>query len=250
MVGDFRPGPRSWASRLVTRSLRWCEIELVMIVTIDGPAGAGKSTVARRLAGRLGCQFLDTGAMYRGVVWSALSRGVAWSDIDQLERLAAELSIAFPDAAVWVNGEDVTEAIRSPQVTASVHFVADEPRVRARLVELQRRIAATGDYVTEGRDQGTVAFPDAHCKIFLTASPDERARRRVLELQAKGLAADFAAILAQQKDRDARDAARPVGALKKAPDAIELLTDQLSIDQVVTRLEQIVRVALSQRRSG
>lgn len=220
-----------------------------MIVTIDGPAGAGKSTAARQLAARLGCRFLDTGAMYRSVVWSALRAGVEWSNTEQLERLANDLRIEFPGGTVWVNGQDVTEAIRSPQVTSAVHYVADEPRVRARLVALQRRIAATGDFVTEGRDQGTVAFPDATCKIFLSASPQERARRRVCELLAKGQEADFEVILAQQKDRDERDAARPVGALKKAVDAVEVNTDQLSIDEVVTRLEQIVRAAVGRRRS-
>jgi cytidylate kinase len=212
-----------------------------MIVAIDGPAGAGKSTISRRLAERLGFAFLDTGAMYRAVALAALRRGLGLDDPDAIAQLASELTIDFDGIHTLLNGEDVSAAIRTTEVSAAVHLAADNVSVRRRLVELQRQIAAGRDIVTEGRDQGTVAFPAAECKIFLTASREERARRRFEELSARGEAVTYEGILAQQDDRDQRDARRPVGALIKAPDAVEVCTDGLSLDQVVERLEQIVR---------
>jgi CMP/dCMP kinase len=213
-----------------------------MIVAIDGPAGAGKSSIARRLAERLGFAFLDTGAMYRAVTLAVLKNGLGPDDIDKIARLAAELTIDFDGVHTVLNGDDVSTAIRTPDVTAAVHLAADNTAVRERLVEMQRKIAQDRDIVTEGRDQGTVAFPRAECKIFLTASREERARRRFEELQSRGEAITLAEVLAQQDERDARDAARPVGALRKAEDAIEVLTDRLSLEGVVDRLEQIVRM--------
>jgi len=212
-----------------------------MIVAIDGPAGAGKSTISRRLAERLGFAFLDTGAMYRAVALAALRRGLGLDDAEAIARLASELTIDFDGIHTLLNGEDVSAAIRTTDVSAAVHLAADNVAVRRRLVEQQRRIAADRDIVTEGRDQGTVAFPQAECKIFLTASRQERARRRFEELSARGETVTYEEILAQQDDRDQRDARRPVGALIKAPDAVEVCTDGLSLDQVVDRLEQIVR---------
>ncbi len=215
-----------------------------MIVAIDGPAGAGKSTISRRLAQRLGFAFLDTGAMYRAVALAALRRSLNVDDVEAIARLARELTIDFDGVHTLLNGEDVSAAIRTTEVSAAVHLAADNVAVRGRLVELQRSIAAGRDMVTEGRDQGTVAFPNAECKIFLTASREERARRRHDELTARGERVTYEEILAQQDDRDQRDARRPVGALIKAPDAVEVCTDGLSLEQVVDRLEQIVRERL------
>jgi cytidylate kinase len=212
-----------------------------MIVAIDGPAGAGKSSISRRLAERLGFAFLDTGAMYRAVALAALRRRLGPDDVDAIARLATEVTIDFDGIHTLLNGEDVSAAIRTSEVSAGVYLAADNVAVRRRLVELQRQIAAGRDIVTEGRDQGTVAFPHAECKIFLTASREERARRRYEELINRGTPSTFNDVLAQQDERDRRDATRPVGALLKAPDAVEVFTDGLTLEQVVDRLEQIVR---------
>jgi len=212
-----------------------------MIVTIDGPAGAGKSTVARQLARRLGFRFLDTGAMYRAVALAAVQRDLGWDDPQRLVQLASEIDIRVGEHRVLLDGQDVTDAIRSTDVTGVIHYAADNPGVRQRMVQLQREAAADADVVTEGRDQGTVVFPDAKCKIFLTASPEERARRRVLDLAAKGENVTVEEVLAQQEQRDKRDSRREVGPLVAADDAIEVITDGLTQDQVVDRLEALVR---------
>jgi cytidylate kinase len=212
-----------------------------MIVAIDGPAGAGKSTITRTLARRLGFAFLDTGAMYRAVTLAALRRGVPWDDVASLARVAEDVVIELDGDQVLLDGEDVSQEIRTPAVTSSIANVADNVHVRQRLVEQQRRIAAgKSNIVTEGRDQGTVAFPDAECKIFLTASPEERARRRLDDLRSRGQEATLEEVLADQNERDRRDQARPVGRLMKAADAVEFCTDGLTPDEVVERLEEIV----------
>jgi cytidylate kinase len=211
-----------------------------MVVAIDGPAGAGKSTIARRLAERLRFAFLDTGAMYRAVALAALRRGLGENDFEKIAELAQTLTIDFDGKRTLLNGEDVSQAIRTSEVSAAVYLAADNIPVRRRLVELQRQIGANRDLVTEGRDQGTVAFPHAECKIFLTASPEERARRRFDELQSRGEPATFDEVLAQQNQRDHRDRTRSEGALVKAIDAVEVCTDGLTLEQVVERLEEVV----------
>jgi len=212
-----------------------------MIVTIDGPAGAGKSSAARRLAERLGFRFLDTGAMYRAVALAALRRGHDWNNVEALARLVFVLDIEVDENHVRLDGEDVTEAIRTSEVTAITRYAADNPGVREHLVQLQREAAEGRDVVTEGRDQGTVVFPDAECKIFLTASPEERARRRMQDLLARGEPARFEEVLSQQNQRDQRDSRRDCGPLVMAADAVEVITDRLSPEEVVDRLEKIVR---------
>src|SRR5438105_1803560 len=187
-----------------------------MIVTIDGPAGAGKSSAARALAQRLGFEFLDTGAMYRAVTLAALRAGLDLRDQEALARLLADLQIELPGDRVLLNGEDTTLAIRTPEVTAASGPVASSPVVRRRLGDLQRAIAAGRDMVCEGRDQGTIVFPDAVCKFFLTADAAERARRRQREMAARGEKLALEEILAAQQTRDARDAARDIGPMVAA----------------------------------
>ena len=216
-----------------------------MIVTIDGPAGAGKSTVARRLAARLGFRFLDTGAMYRAVAWAAVRDGLNLDDAEAVATLARRPAIELAGKRVLVNSIDVTEAIRTSQVTSVTHYAADNPQVREHLVQLQRQAVGEDNVVSEGRDQGTVVFPHAGCKIFLTASPAERARRRVADLAARGEQRELAAVLAEQSLRDERDSVRAVGPLVPAVDAVHISTDGLEADEVVERIEQLVRSRLS-----
>jgi CMP/dCMP kinase len=202
-----------------------------MVVAIDGPAGAGKSSVARALADALGFTYLDSGAMYRAVGLMTLRHGGAASE--QARRLELELG-----DRVIANGEDVTEAIRAPEVSEAASRVATNPRVRAALVEKQRELLSSGDWVAEGRDIGTVVAPDAVVKIFLTASPEERARRR-----AEELGADVDTVLRDQALRDAQDASREHSPLEIAPGAVELDTTGLSLDEVVERVANLVREA-------
>jgi cytidylate kinase len=212
-----------------------------MIVTIDGPAGAGKSSAARELARRLGFRFLDTGAMYRAVTLAARERGYDLADGEQLARLVGEIHVELVGDRVLLDGTDVTAAIRKFDITTVIHHAADNGAVRGQLVVWQRAAAEGSDVVTEGRDQGTVVFPDAECKIFLTAAEQERAQRRHRDLMARGEEIPFDEVLANQRLRDERDSSRAVGALRKADDAIEVSTDGLNPDQVVAKLEAIVR---------
>ena len=215
-----------------------------MIVTIDGPAGAGKSTAARELARRIGFDYLDTGAMYRAVTWLVLQSGISPNDERAVGQVAEQIELEFVGETVRVNGRNVTREIRSDPVNQNISIISDNRRVREELVRRQQAIAAHGNYVCEGRDQGTVAFPNAPCKIFLTATPEARARRRCDELARRDEPADYAAILRQQTERDQRDKSRPYGALVKAPDAEELVTDDLTLEQVVEKLTEIVSAKL------
>jgi len=215
-----------------------------MIVTIDGPAGAGKSSASRELARRLGFRFLDTGAMYRVVTLAAKERGLDPADADRLAEMVGEIGVELDGDHVLLDGRDVTKEIRTFEITTSIQYAADNPAVRSQLVNWQREAAAGRDVVTEGRDQGTVVFPHAECKIFLTADEDERAQRRYRDLVGRGEHVTFDEVLDAQHLRDDRDRTRSVGALVKANDAIEVSTNGLSPAEVVARLEDIVRSKL------
>jgi cytidylate kinase/pantoate ligase/cytidylate kinase len=220
-----------------------------MIITIDGPAGAGKSSVARALARRLGFRFLDTGAMYRAVALAGLNRGLDWDVPEDLARVAKKIELKLADEKIFLDGQDVTDAVRTLEVTAVTRYAAGNPQVREHLVNLQRDWAGRDNVVAEGRDQGTVAFPNAECKIFLTASPEERARRRLADLQSQGEPVTLEQVLAAQQLRDREDAIRPVGPLVPAKDAVEVWTDGLTMHEVVNRLEQIVKEKLMKLQS-
>jgi cytidylate kinase len=227
------------------RSPPMVRADCVMIVTIDGPAGAGKSSAARALARRLGFRFLDTGAMYRAVAFAAIRRELPWDQPESLAELARELTIEVGNDRVLLDGEDVTVAIRTVTVTAATHYAANNPAVREHLVEVQRRAAGDDHVVTEGRDQGTVVFPHAECKIFLTAGAHERARRRLADLTARGERTTFEEVLALQNLRDERDESRSVGPLRPAADAVLVSTDGLPPAAVVDQLESLVRARMA-----
>lgn len=216
-----------------------------MIVTIDGPAGAGKSSAARALAVRLEFQFLDTGAMYRAVTWYCLDRGIDLHDQEAVVEIARRIDLRLEADRVFVEGREVTREIRSTAVTHESRYVAGNTLVRQHLVALQRQLAAGKNIVTEGRDQGTVAFPDAQCKFFLTANPETRARRRQRDLAAHGEHVPLTEILAQQNNRDARDAQRKVGALKPAVDAVMIDTSDIELEETVSQLERLVRAKMN-----
>jgi len=211
-----------------------------MIVTIDGPAGAGKSTVARLLAEKLGFDFLDTGAMYRCVALQGIRQEVDLSDDEALAEIARTLTLEFDGSIVLLGGEDVTAEIRTPEVTSLIHYAADNLQVREAMVSLQRKLALEDDVVTEGRDQGTVAFPEAECKFFLSASAEERARRRVEQMRQSGKDASIEEVLEQQNLRDHQDETREVGGLKAAEDALHVITDGMRPFEVVEHLERLV----------
>jgi cytidylate kinase len=204
-----------------------------VIIAIDGPAGAGKSTVARGLAERLGFRYLDTGAMYRALTWLALRKGVALDDGDALSALAEAQPVDFEADAVSIAGEVVTEEIRSPEIDAAVPLVARHPRVRGVMRERQRALGAAGDSVIEGRDIGAVVVPDAELKVWLVADPGERARRRHAEREG----ADPGALADDLRRRDATDAANT----HRAADAVAIDTTGLTVDDVLDRIEELVR---------
>ncbi len=214
-------------------------------VAIDGPAGAGKSTVAKRVAQALGFTLVDTGAIYRAVALTAHQRGVAFDDDDGLAAVVAELEISFEFAGeinrVMVNGQDVTTAIRTPEVSLGASAVSARKVVRDGLLALQRQLAGQGGAVLEGRDIGTVVFPAAPVKVYLDAAPEERARRRHAELLAKGgEVPDLDQVLAEVKQRDAQDMGREHAPLRPAEDAIILDSTRLTIEEVVTAVAEAV----------
>jgi cytidylate kinase len=213
-----------------------------LVIAIDGPAGAGKSTVARAVAERLGFFLLDTGAIYRALALQASRAAVAFSDGEALGRIATDLPIRFDEEGrVYLGAEDVSKPIRSPEMSQGASTVSAHPPVREALLGLQRKLAARGRCVVEGRDIGTVVLPWAPMKIFLTASPNVRARRRYDELTAKGQTVDLAQTLEEILVRDERDSSRATAPLKQADDAVLLDTSDLSEVAVVDRLEALAR---------
>ena len=215
-----------------------------MVIAIDGPAGAGKSTVARGLADALGFAYLDSGAMYRCVALAALERGGGrlpqrpgvFGEVARAVRIELERGCSGDDPGrVLLDGREVTQAIRAPEVSEAASTVAADPEVRAALVDKQRQLLASGDWVAEGRDIGTVVAPDAAVKVFLTADPNERARRR-----ARELGAELTTVLAEQTIRDERDSVREHSPLKPAPGAVELDTTGLDVQRVVQQIAGLI----------
>ena len=216
-----------------------------LVVAIDGPAGSGKSTAARRLAQRLAYTLLDTGAIYRAVALIARERGVSWDDEAGLAGVAGGLEVRFAFEGdlnrVFLGQREVTAEIRTPEMNEGASKVSRHPAVRAALLDLQRRLAAAGGIVAEGRDVGSVVFPHAGAKFFLSANPEVRARRRYEELRAAGHDASYETVLQDQIERDRRDSTRAVAPLRKAEDALEIDSSALGPDEVVARMEEIVR---------
>ncbi len=218
-------------------------------IAIDGPAASGKSTTAREVARRLGYIYIDTGAMYRAITRAALDAGVDMNDADALERVARSskitLEIKEGQQHTFLNGRDVSGEIRTPEIDRNITPVATHPGVRRIMVEQQRQLAQNGGVVMDGRDIGTVVFPDAELKIYMEASAEERARRRWRELRSKGVEIDFQQVYREILTRDKSDCTRDHGPLRKAPDAIMLDTTHLTIPEQV---EKIYRLAIRKIR--
>ncbi|MEC7679111.1 MAG: (d)CMP kinase [Planctomycetota bacterium] len=218
-----------------------------MIVTIDGPAGAGKSSIAKIAADRLGFEFLDTGALYRAMTLAAIRAQVDFSDTQEIIRFSSTVDIQWDGQRVLLKGEDVSEQIRTPPVTDAIRFVADLPEIRSRLSEIQRQVSTGRNMVTEGRDQGSEVFSDAECKIFLTASPEERARRRHQQLADMGRPVPLDEILRAQDRRDEEDRSREIGALRPADDASIIESDGMTTEDVLELILKIVRSKIDEQ---
>lgn len=203
-----------------------------LVIAIDGPAGSGKSTVSRRLAQLMGICYLDTGAMYRAITFSILENGIPLSDIDRLRQMVRNLQLSISDGRIFVNGKDVSERIRSSEVTSHVSFISSLDFVREKMVELQRKIGKNRKIVVEGRDIGTVVFPDAQYKFFLDATVEERARRRLCEESNRDTCVSSKEVMDQIKKRDAYDSTRELSPLRKASDALYIDSTHMSIDEV------------------
>ncbi|MCE5341148.1 MAG: (d)CMP kinase [Planctomycetaceae bacterium] len=217
-----------------------------LIITIDGPAGSGKSSTAKLLAAKLNALFLDTGAMYRAVTLAAMQSNCDFNDVAQLENIIDSTNFEFKIQdgvmVVKINGIGATEKIRDPKVTANVHYIASQASLRGRLVKLQREFAACSEkIVTEGRDQGTVVFPDANLKIFLTADNTQRTKRRALELAQNGYKVDIGSLQKEIENRDLQDTSRKVAPLTPAKDAVLLDTTNLTLEQVVEEILGLVK---------
>ncbi len=215
------------------------------IVAIDGPAGAGKSTVARSVADALGFAYLDTGAMYRAATWNAMQQGVDLDDSRALagatRRMKLELDEHDGKLRVVVNGQDISNAIRTPEVTRCIAKLDHNAEVRAHLVDLQREIGAQRPTVAEGRDMGTVVFPAAKCKIYLDASLDERARRRARDFDSRGISYDADALADEIRARDEKDSTRAIAPLRRAPDAVLIDTSKMNTDEVIAAIVDVVK---------
>lgn len=207
-----------------------------MIIAIDGPAGAGKSTIAKKVADSLGYVYIDTGAMYRAFTYELLTSSISLSDIEEITKVLEKTNIEFKNSEIFLNNLNVTNEIRSKNVTANVSAVSAIPQVREKLVNLQRKIASESNSILDGRDIGTVVFPNAELKIFLTASVKIRALRRYNELIAKDKNIDINEIEAEIEKRDKLDSSRETSPLIKAADAIEIDTSDLSIDEVANTI--------------
>ena len=218
-----------------------------LVIAIDGPSGAGKSTVARLLAGRLGYIYIDTGAMYRAIGWKVKRAGIDPTDENKLadlcERSVVTITKDNTDPRFYVNGIDVTGKIRTPEMGLIASAVSKSPAVRARLLMLQRELGRNGSVVMDGRDIGTVVFPNADVKFFLDASAEERGKRRYLELKAKGMDVNLAQITREIQDRDKQDRGRDLAPLKKADDALFIDSTSLSIDETIDRMLSVIKKA-------
>jgi len=221
---------------------------ITQIIAIDGPAGAGKSTVARKVAEAMNYAFLDTGAMYRAATWWALEQGINLDDPDALADATRSMKLELNEEQgvlrVRVNSRDITDAIRTQEVTRQIYRLDQNAQVREHLVELQRVFGGKAPTVAEGRDMGTVVFPKARCKVFLDASLDERTRRRAAEMTAKGVAIDLDVLKAEIHDRDEKTRTRAVAPLRRADDAVLVDTTNVTIQQVVDSIVQLARTRL------
>lgn len=222
------------------------------VIAIDGPSGAGKSTVTRLVAERLGLKFLDTGAMYRAMTLHCMRAGIKLDDVKSVAKAAAAAALRCEPALrgptrVFLGAEEVTEKIRTVEVTRNIHYVADVREVRDLMVKMQRKIGELGGLATEGRDQGTVVFPGADLKVYMYASAEVRARRRLDDLAGRGQQVTFDEVLRDINQRDMLDKSREIGGLKKAPDAVELDTSEMTPEQAAEAIVKLAKSRLAMR---